>query len=96
MKMKQQNKLSFYLYVQKKLLDHARDKKLTYKQALHAMKAGNSRVPKNLYPIILKELEKMELIKIINRNQVIVINSYKCKKIERNNLNRFYQEVGIF
>lgn len=90
-----QKPLSFYLYIQKKLLDHCKEKKMSYNKALHSLNAGNSRVPKVLFPIILKELEKMKLIKI-QKGYVTIINCNLCDKIKKREINRYYQEVGIF
>ena len=76
------NNLTFYLYLQKRLLDNS-DKEKMIKQSDAKMKISNLRIPKKLIPFLLKDLENLELGKRISKFEFGIINWKRCYKIER-------------
>jgi len=74
------NQDSFYLYLQKRLLESTDEENIIeYKQAEKILL--NIRISKPLVPILMRELNHLELIKRINRNKIEIINPDKSKKI---------------
>jgi len=85
----------FYLFAQKRLLKMANgDNEVDYMKA----KSGLTflRVSKKIFPIMLKEMEKMGLIKLQGRRRpkITIVNPEKCNEVE--NINKYYHKVGIW
>jgi len=75
--MAREKQLSFYLYVQKRMLEHCdKNKKISYKHACSSLQHPPLKPPKIIIPLILKELEKLNLIEKIDRRTFKIIN---CK-----------------
>lgn len=92
--MMEEKDLSFYLYLQKRLLDNAdKGKRISYTNAKTCI--HRSRIPLILFPVLAKELEAMGLIVREDRWTIKVINEKKSEKIQKN-MNRVYHDVGIF
>jgi len=90
---KKENDPCVYLWLQKKLLELTNiEKELRYHDAKTYL--SYVRIPKSLYPIIMKELERLELIEKVNRWKIKVINCEKCEKLER--LDKVSHEVGVW
>ena len=96
--MAKNSKPCFYLFLQKRLLEATEkrlEKKLTRKDAEIIL--SYTKIPKTLQPVIMKELQKLELIKVTNKNShvsVEVINSKECDRLSK--LGKLYHSVGIF
>ena len=84
---------SFYLYLQKRLLEHC-DEEHNLEIRDFNFRVGKMRIPHKLHPMLLKELENLGLIERIDRYKIRIVNSQKCKKLEK--LNKFYREIGIW
>lgn len=87
--------ITLYLFVQRRLLNCSNERKqINYKDArIHITK---SRIPKVLFPILIKEMEQLELIKKIDRYTIEIINDEKCRNIDNKNIHRVYEKVGVF
>ena len=86
----------FYLYLQKRLHDSSNCFDcVSYKEVM--IKMSKMRIPKVLFPVLLKELEEMGLIEIINKNNYRRIKINKCKEIKLlNKINKLYNIIGIY
>lgn len=84
---------ALYLYLQRKLLD-----KCDSNNQLHVKSAEwgmiTLRIPKQLFPVLLKEMERLNLTKKVNRYKIEVVNCKACDKL--NHLNKLYHEVGLW
>ena len=72
----------FYLYLQKRLLDNSDSNKII-KQADANIRIKTMRIPKRLIPLLLKDMEKLNLGKRINKFEFGIVNYNKCNKIKR-------------
>lgn len=83
--MGQEDKPFFYLYLQKRLLEKKEsnsNKELSMANAKIAL--AYIRIPKLLMPVIMKELQRLKLIEITNKNKnvkVEIINPNENKKL---------------
>jgi len=91
--MENQDDSIFHLYLQKKLLEMSdMNKQLNYKDAKTYV--AYIRLPKELHPAILKEMEKLGLTKQINKNVIEITNCEECKKLEK--INKLYHKLGLW
>ena len=88
-----ENNNVFYLYLQSRLLEKSdRNGIVNIKEACYHI--WNTKIPKSIYFVLLKELENMNLISRINRYEIKIINKKKCEKIKK--INDLYHRNGIF
>jgi len=79
----------YYLYLQSRLLESAnRDNEISYKEA--TVTISKSRTPKALFSVLIKEMQDLQLLKVVNRFKIKIINPEKCEKIKKHELNGVY------
>ena len=72
---------SVYIYLQKKLLEFSdRNKEVSYDKVMESLK--RARIPKVLIPIILKEMESIELLERVNKRTFRINKHKKTDKIK--------------
>jgi hypothetical protein len=79
----------WYFYIYSKLKERSTNNELNLVDAKSLL--FEWRVPKNLRIVIIKELELMELLTIINRDTV-KLNNFS---IDMDNISKIYEQVGI-
>ena len=87
------DKLSFYLYLQKKLLD-CRDSEYCFDPKEATIKILKLRIPRVMIPILLKELQNLGMVERVNRYKFKIINYQYCRKLDK--LNKVYHNVGLW
>ena len=90
--------LSAYLFIQKRLLDNSDGKKeINFKEAKQHV--CRSKLPQILFPILIREMEKMSMVKVSrghgNENIIKITNSKWCKLIKKYDSNREYREFKL-
>lgn len=80
----------WYFYIHSKLKERSINNQLNLNEAKSFL--FEWRVPKWLRPVVLKEMENMELIKLENRNTIIF---NKCD-IDIDNISNIFNNVGLF
>jgi len=79
----------FYLYIHSKLYD--RNKRRQIKRSDLLTYVSSWGIPKKIRPLIIKELEVLELIKY--KHQIFFINK---PLLNDNNINTFYDALGMY
>lgn len=83
---------SFYLYLQKRLLEHCdKDKYIELNQA--QFRVQYMKIPKQLFWVFISEMQELGLIERVDRFKIKIINN-NHKKLD--NLNKLYKEVGLW
>ena len=80
--MNQKQNLSFYLYLQRTLLENCEpDKTIDFEKL--KWKIINIRIPKKMIYVLMKEMEQLELGKLINKTVFQIRNINKCERLPR-------------
>lgn len=85
--------LVFYLYAQKLLMELA-DEKNNVDLSEARTKIKRMVVPMNLFPVLFKEMERMGLIRRVDRYKVEIVNCRRCELLEQTT--KLYEENGVF
>ena len=84
---------SFYLFLQRRLSELSnKENKLRYKETKIIL--SNIKIPKQIRPVVIQELQRLELIKKVNSNVIEIINLKKASQID--DLSKLYHEKGIW
>ena len=79
----------FYFYLHSKLKDATPDGLMSVKEA--GWRMFQWKIPSNLRPLILKELERLKLVERIDRQNLKLLKS----EFDIESLGKYYVELGI-
>lgn len=85
-----------YLYIHKKLIQQAGINNVISKNSFYLILGRSHHIPKNLTPVVIKEMEKLGMIKNLGttKNNNIELNPIKIDPEEQVGL--LYKKVGLF
>lgn len=81
-----------YLHLQKKLFEHSERGVIQKTEAISFM--HHYRIPKEIRPVVIKEMEHLGLISMENRFTIRIINTDKNRLIELPG--ELYGKVGLY
>jgi len=90
MELQKQIPCIFYLYLHAKLYEGLLTKEVSVRDIKKSL--FQWKIPKKIRPLIIKELEMLDLI-VINKRFFV---EFKKPKFDGENCNKFYKELGIF
>lgn len=86
----------FYLCVHKRLIEkHHRKMQLSQKEFFQVL-GRLYHVPKKFKLLILKEMELLGMLTIINSNRQKFVKLNRMKSDPEIDVNKFYEELGVF